>query len=87
MKLRYQLYLFLFFLSAILVLVLGLNYISYKNQYEKDRKNFINSEVRLHKKAILNSIQNRNSDFEGKKEFSRFHLFSTPLRIPSRVEN
>ena len=68
MKLRYQLYLFLFFLSAILFLVLGLNYISYKNQYEKDRKNFINSEVRLHKKAILNSIQNRNSDFEGKKE-------------------
>ena len=68
MKLRYQLYLFLFFLSAILFLVLGLNYISYKNQYEKDRKNFVNSEVRLHKKAILNSIQNRNSDFEGKKE-------------------
>jgi len=73
-------------LSAILVLVLGLNYISYKNQYEKDRKNFINSEVRLHKKAILNSIQNRNSDFEGKKELF-FNISKNALDLLKKDKN
>lgn len=86
MKLRYQLYLFLFFLSAILFLVLGLNYISYKNQYERDRKNFINSEIRLHKKAILNSIQNRNSDFEGKKELF-FNISKDALELLKKDKN
>ncbi|WP_198306208.1 sensor histidine kinase [Arcobacter vandammei] len=68
MKLRYQLYIFLLFLSTILFLVLILNYVSYTNQYEKDLKNFVNSEIRLHKKAILTSIQNKDSGFELEKE-------------------
>lgn len=63
MKLRYQLYIFILFLSAILFFVLTINYISYKNQYDEDLKRFVNSEVRLHKKAISNSILNRSIEF------------------------
>ncbi len=68
MNLKHQLYIFLLFLSTILFLVLTLNYLSYKNQYNKDLENFIDNEIRLHKKSILNSIQNRSNDFEDKLE-------------------
>ena len=70
MKLRYQLYIFLIFLSAILFFVLSLNFISYKKQYEKDLNSFVNSEVRLHKKSISNTILNRTIEFnEGRDLF------------------
>lgn len=68
MKLRYQLYLLLSFLFLILALGLSLNYISYKNEYQKDIQNFIDGEIKLHKKSILSSLQNRNSDFENNKD-------------------
>lgn len=86
MKLRYQLYLFLLFLSTILFLVLTLNYISYKNQYEKDLKNFVNSEIRLHKKAILSSIQTRDSGFEQEKELF-FNISKDALDLLKKDKN
>ena len=86
MKLRYQLYLFLLFLSTILFFVLSLNYISYKKQYEKDLKNFVNSEVRLHKKAISNSIQNKNLEFqEGKELF--YNISKDALELLKKDKN
>ena len=68
MKLRHQLYLFLLFLSAVLIFTLVLNYLSYKKQYEQDIKSFIEREVVLHKKAIANSILNKNLDFQEEKD-------------------
>ncbi len=86
MKLRYQLYLFLLFLSTILFFVLSLNYISYKKQYEKDLKNFVNSEIRLHKKAISNSIQNKNLEFqEGKELF--YNISKDALELLKKDKN
>ena len=49
-------------------------------------KNFVNSEVRLHKKAISNSIQNKNLEFqEGKELF--YNISKDALKLLKKDKN
>ena len=76
-KLRHQLYIFQIILSFVLFLFLGLTYNTFKNEYQKDINNYIQSEVMIHKKEILSSIENATLKLSKQKEYFKSIHFET----------
>ena len=80
MKLRHQLYLLQIVLAIVLFTTLGINYYTYQKQYQKDIDSYVQSEIKLHKKEILASIDKANSGFDTQKDLF-YEVHKEALRI------
>ena len=80
MKLRHQLYLLQIVLAIVLFTTLGVNYYTYQKQYQKDIDSYVQSEIKLHKKEILASIDKANSGFDTQKDLF-YEVHKEALRI------
>ena len=80
MKLRHQLYLLQILLAIVLFTTLGVNYYTYQKQYQKDIDSYVQSEIKLHKKEILASIDKANSGFDTQKDLF-YEVHKEALRI------
>ena len=79
-KLRHQLYIFQILLTFILFLFLGFTYCFYEIQYKKDVESYVKSEVLLHKKVIISSIENANLEFKKRKDLF-YEIHQSALQI------
>jgi len=80
LKLRHQLYLLQIVLAIVLFTTLGVNYYTYQKQYQKDIDSYVQSEIKLHKKEILASIDKANSGFDTQKDLF-YEVHKEALRI------
>src|SRR5574344_877584 len=79
-KLRHQFYIFQILLTFILFLFLGFTYCFYEIQYKKDVESYVKSEVLLHKKVIISSIENANLEFKKRKDLF-YEIHQSALQI------
>ncbi len=75
MKLTTKIYLLQFTLGIILLSFLSFTYINYKIQYQKDIQNYVDKEVKSHKKQLLSSYNNSLLKFKAQKHlFKQIHI-------------
>lgn len=79
-KLRHQFYIFQILLTFILFLFLGFTYCFYEIQYKKDVESYVKSEVLLHKKVIISSIENANLEFKKRRDLF-YEIHQSALQI------